>query len=44
MKLLLIIMISLAVVLPVGTSVAVDDKSVKAERQETQKLRQQQKK
>ncbi len=43
MKLLLIIMISLAVVLPVGTSVAVDDKSVKAERQETQKLRQQQK-
>jgi hypothetical protein len=36
-------MISLAVVLPVGTSVAVDDKSVKAERQETQKLRQQQK-
>jgi len=43
MKLLLIIMILLAVVLPVGTSVAVDDKSVKAERQETQKLRQQQK-
>ena len=42
-KLLLIIMISLAVVLPVGTSVAVDDKSVKAERQEAQKLRQQQK-
>jgi len=43
MKLLLVMMISLAVVLPVGTSVAVDDKSVKAERREAQKLRQQQK-
>jgi hypothetical protein len=43
MKLLPVMMISLAAVLPIGTSVAVDDKSVKAERQEAQKFRQQQK-
>jgi len=43
MKLLLVMMISLAVALPVGTSVAVDDKSIKVKRQEAQKLRQQQK-
>lgn len=43
MKLPLVLMISLAVALPVSTSVAVDDKTIKAERQEAQKLRQQQK-
>lgn len=43
MKLLLVMMLSLAAVLPIGTSIAVDDKSVKTERREAQKLRQQQK-
>ena len=43
MKLPLLLIISLAVTLPVGTSIAVDEKTVKAKRQEAQKLRQQQK-
>lgn len=43
MKLPLLLIISLAVALPVGTSIAVDEKTVKAKRQEAQKLRQQQK-
>jgi len=43
MKLPLLLILSLAVALPVSTSIAVDDKTVKAKRQEAQKLRQQQK-
>lgn len=43
MKLPLLLMISLAVALPSGTSFGADDKTVRAERQKAQKLRQQQK-
>lgn len=43
MKLPLLLMISLAVALPAGTSFGADDKTVRAERQKAQKLRQQQK-
>ena len=43
MKLPLLLMISLAVALPAGTSFGADDKAVRAERQKAQKLRQQQK-
>lgn len=41
MKLPLLLIFSLAVALPVGTSITVDEKTVKAKRQEAQKLRQQ---
>ena len=43
MKIPLLLMLSLAFALPVSTSFAADDKTVKAERHKAQKLRQQQK-